>query len=346
MAGADRQPPDPVTPPAALTQRPERFELFAALRLLERCHPEAPRLGSSRRPADEPVRVEQRPSLRFAPGELADFRAGRPHRLVCYSFGLFGPSGPLPLHLTEYADERGRLAQDPSFAAFVNLFHHRLTTLFYRAWAGAQPVVQRDRPETDRFATYVGALVGTGFPALRRGNPFQDHPRLHFAGRFGALARSAEGLEDVLEGFFGVPCRVEQFVPGWLAIPSGERLALGRRSGNRLGRSANLGRRSWQCQYGVRVVMGPMDRSLFDGFQPGGAALGRFRALARGYLGDELDWELRPVLRCDAIPALRLSRGVRLGWNGWLGRRRRDGDEVRVRSARWAGESAGEPAAA
>ena len=233
-----------------------------------------------------------------------------------------------------------------ALTAFLNLFQHRLITLFYRAWAAAQPVVERDRPETDRFAAYVGALVGTGSPALRRGDPVQDHPRLHYAGRFGALARSAEGLEDVLEGYFGVSCRVHQFVPGWLDIPPRERLALGRRMGNGLGRAANLGRRSWQCQYGVRIVMGPMGRSLFDRFQQGDGTLERLRALLRGYLGDELDWELHPVLRRDEVPALRLSRGVRLGWNSWLGRRRRDGDEARIRSARWTRAPAEAPEAA
>lgn len=335
MAGKDRRPADPVTGLDALEQQPERFGLFAALRLLECAHPDAPRLGRGRRPQDEPVRLGQLPSMRFAPGELASFRRGRPHQLRCLSFGMFGPSGPLPLHLTEYADERSRLAQDPGFAAFVDLFHHRLLSLFYRAWASAQPAVHGDRPDTDRFATYVGALVGAATPALRRSAPMEDLPRRHYAGRFGALARSAEGLEDILEGFFEVDCRVEQFQPGWLPIPAEERLSLGRRRGACLGRGANLGRRSWQCQYGIAICMGPMDRGLFDQFQPQGPALARLRALVRGYLGDEFQWEFRPVLRREQVPALRLARGVRLGWNSWLGRRRRDGDEVRVRSARW-----------
>ena len=335
MARKDRRPADPVTGLEALERQPERFGLFAALRLLECAHPDAPRLGRSRRPQDEPVRLGQLPSMRFAPGELASFRRGRPHQLRCLSFGLFGPSGALPLHLTEYADERTRLAQDPSFAAFVDLFHHRLTALFYRAWAAGQPAVQADRPGTDRFATYVGALVGAATPTLRRAAPMQDLPRRHYAGRFGALPRSAEGLEDILEGFFGVPSTVQQFLPGWLPIPAEERLHLGRRRGACLGRGANLGRRSWQCQYGIGIRMGPMDRELFDQFQPGGPALERLRALVRGYLGDDFQWEFRPLLRQDQVPALRLGRGVRLGWSSWLGRRRRDGDEVRVRSARW-----------
>jgi predicted component of type VI protein secretion system len=44
----------------------------------------------------------------FAPAELAAWwpASGRPARLLVYFFGLLGPNGPLPLHLTEYARER------------------------------------------------------------------------------------------------------------------------------------------------------------------------------------------------------------------------------------------------
>ena len=45
-------------------------------------------------------------------------------------------------------------------AAFSIIFHHRFLALFYRAWAQAQPHVNRDRPNDDRFAGYVGAFIG------------------------------------------------------------------------------------------------------------------------------------------------------------------------------------------
>ncbi len=84
--------------------------------------------------------------------------AGRRPRLQVRLFGLLGPNGPLPLHITEYARERLRHANDPTLSRFLDLFHHRFLTLFYRAWAQAQPHVNRDRPRDDRFAVYVGSL--------------------------------------------------------------------------------------------------------------------------------------------------------------------------------------------
>ncbi|MDE2456309.1 MAG: type VI secretion system baseplate subunit TssG, partial [Burkholderiales bacterium] len=112
--------PDPVSrrDPAARPRRdvlaeiaaePHRFDFFMALRLIEAQFADKPRLGTARRPVDEPVRLGQAPDLAFAPSSLARVdladRGGRP-RIEQRFFGVFGPNGPLPLHLTAYARER------------------------------------------------------------------------------------------------------------------------------------------------------------------------------------------------------------------------------------------------
>ena len=74
----------------------------------------------------------------------------------------------MPTHLTEYVRDRARNAGDPTFARFLDVFHHRMASLFYRAWAVAQPVVSLDRDNGDRFSAYVGTTFGLGEPALRK----------------------------------------------------------------------------------------------------------------------------------------------------------------------------------
>src|SRR6185312_13056576 len=78
---------------------PHRFTLFAALRLLEQCFPDHPRLGESRKASDDPVRLGQTPTLSFAPSDVMGFEPSPsygPSRLEQYSFGIFGPNGALP----------------------------------------------------------------------------------------------------------------------------------------------------------------------------------------------------------------------------------------------------------
>ena len=103
-------------------------------------------------------------------------------------FGLLGPNGPLPLHITEYARERMRHAGDQTLSRFLDIFHHRFVTLFYRAWAQAQPHVNHDRPAEDRFASYVGAFVGLLPAAFRERDALPDLAKFFHAG---ALIRHA-----------------------------------------------------------------------------------------------------------------------------------------------------------
>ena len=81
---------------------------------------------------DDPVRFGQLPSLAFAPSTIAQFvpaSDGRPPRLLELFFGLLGPNGPLPLHLTDYARERMTRWHDPTLVRFLDVFHHRMLSL-------------------------------------------------------------------------------------------------------------------------------------------------------------------------------------------------------------------------
>src|SRR5271170_6848601 len=93
---------------SALEREPHRFTLFAALRLLEQAHAQRPRLGQSRRAADDAIRLQQPPHLSFPPSDVIRLSVTGQRRPVLeqYSHGVFGPNGALPLHLTEYAFER------------------------------------------------------------------------------------------------------------------------------------------------------------------------------------------------------------------------------------------------
>src|SRR5262249_31299666 len=91
---------------AALADAPYRSDFYQTVRRLECMYAEKPRGGHALRPVDEPVRLGQEPDLSFAPAPLASFepgQEGRPSRLQVRLFGLLGPNGPLPLHITDYA---------------------------------------------------------------------------------------------------------------------------------------------------------------------------------------------------------------------------------------------------
>lgn len=324
---------------AELADAPYRYDFFETLRRIECLYTAKPRWGRALLPVDEPVRLGQEPDLAFAPAALASFEAlaGKTPRLQVRFFGLFGPNGPLPIHLTEYARERLRNANDPTLSRFADLFHHRFLALFYRAWAQAQPHINRDRPDDDRFAGYVGALTGIMPAAFRARDTIPDVAKLFHAGALVRQVRNAEGLAAILRHFFRVPIRIEQFVGHWMHLGPRERTALSR-EGAELGAGAVLGRRVWDCQHKFRIHVGALTLSEYESFLPAGSSrpsgasgssgqmLQKLVDWVRFYLSFELDWDIRLVLATDDIPPLTLGERGRLGWTTWLGHRRRATD--------------------
>jgi type VI secretion system protein ImpH len=319
-----------------LRDEPYRFSLFAALRLLEQLNPERPRLGEGRRVSDDAIRLAQQPHLIFAPSDVAALGCaedGRP-RLEQYSFGVFGPNGALPLHLTEYAFERAAHRGDPGVADFINAFQHRFIALFYRAWADGDPVVNLDRPASDRFVRCVGALVGLAPPTARAAAPLAARAALGRAALFGRTSRSAASLERALSDYFGLAIHIRPFIGGWLEIPEEARMRLGGRTGGALGLGATLGSSSWQCQHQFEIGIGPLDYAAFARFLPGSPAFDELAGIVRFFTNDEWSWQLRPTLAPSQAPGIQLGRAGRLGWTSWLGGRAAGVDDVVIHGER------------
>lgn len=308
-----------------LQESPFDFDFHQALRRLECWLRDKPRFGQSLRITDEPIRLGQDPSMAFAPAAISSFKLpqdGAPGRLAVAFFGMFGPHGPLPLHLTEYARDRWRNTQDRTFASFVDIFHHRMLLFFHRAWAMAQPTVSQDRPETSRFPIYIGSTFGLALKASRERDLIPDRAKLHYAGRLASPTRNAEGLRAVLVDYFGVAVQVEEFVGEWIELPDSGRWRLGySRDVSTVG-AAVLGASVWQCTHKFRLVLGPLSRQEFQRFLPGAKSLDRLSALVRTYVGDELKWDVRLTLAPDASDQLELGREGWMGWNSRLGRPR------------------------
>ncbi|MEO8627460.1 MAG: type VI secretion system baseplate subunit TssG [Betaproteobacteria bacterium] len=317
------RPTDPLAVLEALRSRPYAYEFYQAMRLLENLHRDKPRLGDALRPADEPVRLGQEASLSFAPGSLTAFEPGQdgnPSRLRVNFFGLLGPNGPLPLHLTEYTRGRTHHAGDPTLQHFFDLLHHRLLLLFYRIWAQAQPAVSLDRPQDDRFSTYIGALVGQGLPAFRDRDSVHDFAKFFRAHWLARRVRNADGLRAILCSYFAVPARIEQFVGHWMRLPLAQRTRLGVPGGTTLGKDAVIGEQVWDRQHKFRIHLGPLTFKEYESFLPGGGNIPKLVDWVRTYFSFQFQWDVRLALKQAEVPKSRLGRYSQLGWTSWLGK--------------------------
>ncbi len=325
MASANRPSTAALGRLKALAADPTRFNFQRAMRILDAAFSDRPRLGETKRPKDDAVRLGQDVSLAFPTSTISEFeeaKDGRPAKLTTRFFGLFGPNGPLPLHLTEYARERKRHSRDGTMIAFADVFHHRFLSLFWRAWSSADPASSFDRPDSDHFSDDVAALAG------HLGAPFSDRDEMpdlakrRFAGRLAHHSRNEDGLLAIVSAFFNAPVEIQPFIGSWLKLEPEEHWRLGDRGVNaRLGQSTSLGGRVWTRQDKFRIRIGPMGMEEYERMLPGRESLTRLVAIVRNYIGDELDWDLNLVLKEIETPPAQLGAAGQLGWTTWIGQR-------------------------
>ena len=130
---------------AQLFREPWRFEFFQAVRLLEwiawerapeGAAPRAP-VGHDEHPQNECARFRVPPTRGFAASEIASLAQTAPDappEMEVNFLGLVGPSGVMPQHYNELVIQRLRRYKDSALRDFLDLFHHRTISLFYRAW--------------------------------------------------------------------------------------------------------------------------------------------------------------------------------------------------------------------
>lgn len=348
---------------ARMLADPRRADFFLLVRALQaKAGPRAPRVGEALKLSQEVVRFGQPPYLDFPAStidgvrtrrsvlvrpksaqpeatppaqsgpEAGDEDEGARHKIYQRFFGLFGPNGALPLHLTEYALSRWRHHKDPVLIEFADLFHDRMVAFFFRAWAEARMEVDFDRGLAEsRFAAYIGSLCGVGSSSVYGRDSIGELAKLHYVGHLARQVRNAEGLRDLLQDYFQVPVEVLTFQGRWLELPLDSRCRLGGpRGSGELGQTTLLGSRVWDCQLTIRIRVGPLGLSDVARFLPGGKSFQRLKDWLRLYCTQPFFWDVQMVVLKQQVQPIQLGGAAtadesgcagRLGWTTWLATR-------------------------
>jgi type VI secretion system protein ImpH len=299
-------------------QEPWRFDFFAMMRRLERTYPDRPRIGDSASLREEFVALGQDPFLDFPASNLSRVEETASGRIRVFTkfLGLLGPQGALPLETTEEA-HGWALMRDDAFPRFLDLFNHRFLQLFYRAWADARPIVQHDRPDEDRFITYIGAMIGVGSPPYRDLDTVPDAAKLAFAGLMAPQAKSASRLRALIAGLFGVRVEIDEFVGSRLTIEHGERSRLGA-ANSALGADTLVGAAVYSVQDKIRIRIYTKNLADYMRFLPTGDRCAPLADAVFFYIGDQLDWEAELALPAGEAAPVRLGTFGQIGWTSWL----------------------------
>lgn len=307
-----------------LKERPRGFAFFRAVHVLSRLHPKRNPIGEWHDPDTEFARFTVPPSLAFPPTEITSLdleglNAERPARMGVAFFGLTGPQGVMPHAYTQHVADRAR-ARDTAMRDFLDIFHHRLISLFYRAWARHRFVESVETARPDRLRDHLLDMIGFGTASVQGRSAVKDDALAYYAGLLAARPRSAAGLAQIISDYFDVSTTVEQFVGAWRVLQGTGQFEMGADSDDgRLGFGV-VGEAVWDPQARVRLRLGPLTRRQFDEFLPGGSAHEALAALARLYADEQVGVEAQLILTREAVPGIQLGAPdlPTLGLGTWL----------------------------
>jgi type VI secretion system protein ImpH len=311
------------------------FEFHQAVRLLELFGADRNPVAQGTDAAREAVRFRSAMDNGFPASDVEGVYDLAAPIMVVRFLALAGVCGPLPHPFTELLQQRLRVG-DTALRDFLDLFHHRLVSIFYRTRRQNRLGLEPGSPETHRAAAHLYALLGLGTPSLRGRMGIADRALLRYAGLLGRSSRSLTGLEVLLSDFLGLPICSRPFLGAWRELDpvSWTRLAADEPSPT-LGRGAVLGTRVWDDHAGIELRIGPLQYSQFLALLPGGISFVAMRDLVRFYAGSQslFDVDLLLVLHPGEARATGLSAetGPRLGFTSWLSAQERIDSAVELR---------------
>ncbi len=300
-----------------------RFSFFKAVSLLESLFPVKRSLGQTLEPKKEAVRFSVKPSLAFPGSDISDLKESDndgPAQMEVTFMGLVGPAGVMPHWYTELVFER-IWHKDHSLAGFLNIFHHRLISLFYLAWKKYRFEASYLPDARDRLSQSLLSLAGLGTPGLieRMGLPAES--LAFYSGLLSRGVASAAAIESAVEYFSGTEVSIDQFIERMLPITPEDQTRLGA-ANSRLGVDVVCGTFIRECATKFQINLGPVSYESFQRFLPTGDLLPPIFALVRCMVGIEYEFDIVVFLNRKEVPPCILGEdsptAPRLGWSTWV----------------------------
>ncbi|MCC6572576.1 MAG: type VI secretion system baseplate subunit TssG [Planctomycetes bacterium] len=305
-----------------LEKNAHQYSFFQAVRLVQALFPDAARVGHQGPPEAEVLRFRPALDLNFATADLHS--VGRMHseegappryRVTTNFLGVYGPDSPLPAFYTEEL-----MGQEEGITrAFLDLFGHRLLSLFYRVWEKYRAIAQYRADGADYFSSRLTTLLGLA--NTPPGSAIKPQRLIAAAGLLGLQPHSAAALEGALKDMFeGVEFDVEGMTGGRVNVPHDQRNRLGA-ANCALSRDLTLGSRVFSADGAFSMNVGPVGLEDFMAFLPSGTKMAELREITDLFNPDALDYEVVLWLRAEETPPLTLSgKSAYLGWSSWLGK--------------------------
>lgn len=291
------------------------MNFFRFCELIELAAPDRAPLGATDSAAAEPVRFRSRARIGFPSREIdaieydLDDPAAPPAVRTTF-LGLYGVDARMPSY---FVDEiaQNRDGAEP-MSGFLDLFHHRIVTQYYRVWRKYRYPAGFRRGGTDAVSRCLLSFAGLGMGESEIAQAVGARKLLSMLGLAGQKTRTAEGLAGVLRhAVADARVTVEECHPVWIHV--------GTATPGALGEGCLLGRGFHDRANTVRVIITPYTRKAVVDLLPGRGHHRELMALLRFYLGYEASAHLEMHVSPELMPAQQLnSNQVSLGYTTLL----------------------------
>lgn len=280
-------------------------------------------LGRGRTAAKEIIRLRPSVSMAFPAASLEsverDNSSNPNHQRyqVTVSFGgLYGADTPLPLWVAQEIVWSGR--QQPATRAFLDIFHHRLLSLGYRAWRQHRHEYSFERGGRDHLSRMLMGIVGLSPEQTTKELGASPLWMFRYFGLLLLRNRPASALMTLLKAKLCAELPEETQlevsycplpVARWIRIPDEQVTSLGRTRWSGIGKHTPLGRSVQDRSTYLQIVLGVMSFRSARKLQKGsGGLLTQLSTLCRFYLRQPLDLSFQVRVPADEVPKASLGR--------------------------------------
>lgn len=298
------------------------INFYRFCQLIEKTNVRQSPLGSTSLIKNDLVRFKSVEDMGFPVGEFKDIQWSednplQPPAIRTTFLGLYGVDSPLP---TVFLDDitQKREGYD-SVTAFLNIFHHRITTQYYRIWRKYSYPASFQSGGIDETSQCLLGLIGLGIPGTQK----------HIAtpiSRFLALlsvmrlpTRTAEGLSALVSV---LTKKTQAFIKPHAiqSIPLLTPIKLGSKTPIHLKTRHTLGKTGKDINSQILLNLYTEDFTEAKSWLPGGILFIDFLILLRVYLGWRYTAKIQLTIPKRVLPEAKLNKSqIQLGRTGILG---------------------------
>jgi len=303
-----------------IIESPEEFDLDQLIYIVESIRTNITPIGEGSKPSQEAVHIRGNLTMHHQGREINHLAVSNTPstlpELYINTLNLAGINGPLPTPLTELLLDSLK-NKDLAGLHFLDIFHHRLASMWHRLRKRTYPHLYQSLPENTPTGMVQQDLSGFKQQGDVAHTLFHDY--------FWRRSRSISGILQMIEVLFEVHPSATPFEGTWRTVDESQASKIGKKGQFQvLGKDAILGLRCWDQAAGFSIQINPLDWKTLQQFLPitdkklGGSNFAKLKQLLISYLGSQPRVFLNLTLKPSANKGTTLKNQNFLGWNSWL----------------------------